>query len=292
MFPMKTFQTTDARTLSYQAGGNGPLLVLLPGGPGLDPVSYFAGAVVPGFRQLVFCPRGTGLSDPPASPEGYRIAGYVSDVEELRNHLGAEQLTLCGSSHGATIALAYAIAHPERVDRMILAGGPARMDAAFWQASDRARERFRATATDGADRLDAADAAGPAMRSAGTDAERRDAMRIVMNTYLGHPSPTRTGLLERLVAAPMNFAAPEPMIAEMMSGLDLLRDAATMTVRTLVIGAELDVRVPTEHLQEIVDAIPGAQLALIAGAGHLAHLEASQQWAETVGDFLRGNSRA
>ncbi len=127
------------------------------------------------------------------------------------------------------------------------------------------------------------------MRSAGTDAERRDAMRIVMNTYLGHSSPTGTGLLERLVAAPMNFAAPGPMGAEMMSGLDLLRDAETMTVRTLVIGGELDVRVPTEHLQEIVDAIPGAQLALLAGAGHLAHLEASERWIETVGDFLRGN---
>jgi len=123
--------------------------VLLPGGPGLDPVSFFAGVVVPGFRQLVFCPRGTGLSDPPALPEGYRIAGYVSDVEELRNHLGVEQLTLCGSSHGVTIALAYAIAHPERVDRMILAGGPARMDAVSgrrWNARGNASEPRQRTA--------------------------------------------------------------------------------------------------------------------------------------------------
>lgn len=81
---MHTFSARDGRTLSYTTSGAGPLLVMLPGGPGIDPAAFYADTVLPGFRQLVFAPAGTGRTDPPKTPDGYRIAGYVDDVEELR----------------------------------------------------------------------------------------------------------------------------------------------------------------------------------------------------------------
>lgn len=286
---MRRFQTADARTLSYRTVGVGPLVVMLPGGPGLDPPTFFGDVELRGFTQLVFCPRGTGESDPPDEPDGYRIAGYVDDLEELRKHLGLAQLTLYGSSHGASTCLAYAVAYPEQVDRMILASAPARLDGDFQQALTRARERYRTSVPNGTDRLEAADAAGPRMRSASSDDDRRKAMRAMIDVYVAHKAPIETGFLDRLNAAPMNFAALGPMAAEMMSGLDLLEDAGKIRARTLVLTGELDVRVPAEHMQEIAEAIPEAHLITFPNIGHLIHVEACGQWAQTVSDFLRKN---
>lgn len=117
---MHTFRTSESHTLAYSTSGAGPLLVMLPGGPGIDPDAFFSGTRLPGFQQIVFFPRGTGESDPPATPDGYRIAGYVDDLEQLRRHLDVPRLTLYGSSHGASTALAYASEYPAQVERMVL----------------------------------------------------------------------------------------------------------------------------------------------------------------------------
>lgn len=278
--------TSGSRTLSYQLHGSGPLVVMLPGGPGLDPPTYFADSRLPGFQQLVFCPRGTGRSDPPATPEGYRIAGYVQDLDALRDHIGASTLTLCGSSHGASTALAYAAAHPDHVDRMILAGGPARMDEHFTHALTLARTRFSRAAPDGTERLRRADAAGPSMRTAVDEPGRRRLLRTVMDCHVAHPGPGGTAFLDRLCAAPVDFASAGPMGQEMTSGLDLLRDADRIRARALVLAGDLDVRVPTEHLHVITDAIAGARLTRFPGVGHLIHAEARERWAQVVAAFL------
>src|SRR5438552_17624834 len=66
-------------------------------------------------------PRGTGGSDRPADSRAYQIDDYVADLEELRNHLGLEQMLLLGHSHGGVVAQAYTAKHPERVSRLVLA---------------------------------------------------------------------------------------------------------------------------------------------------------------------------
>jgi pimeloyl-ACP methyl ester carboxylesterase len=159
-----TFQPEDGRRLSYQRRGSGPLVVCIPGGPGMDPEAYFAELELPGHQLLVFAPRGTGESSAPSTSGGYGIAGYVDDVEALREHLGQQKLTLHGNSHGACVALAYAGAHPERVERLVLTNGPARMDDAFIAAARRARTRFAETFADGAAVRRAADRLGGSAR--------------------------------------------------------------------------------------------------------------------------------
>ncbi len=147
------FEAEDGRRLSYQRRGSGPPVVCIPGGPGMDPEAYFAELELPGHQLLLFAPRGTGESSAPSTRGGYGIAGYVDDVEVLRVHLGQQKLTLYGNSHGACVALAYAGAHPGRVERLVLMNGPARMDDAFIAAAGRARTHFAETLADGADRL-------------------------------------------------------------------------------------------------------------------------------------------
>jgi pimeloyl-ACP methyl ester carboxylesterase len=59
--------------------------------------------------------------------QGVDLAGYttresVADLEALRRALGAEKLTLWGISYGTHLALATVAAHPDHVDRLLLAG--------------------------------------------------------------------------------------------------------------------------------------------------------------------------
>jgi len=282
-----TFPRADGRILSYRDRGSGPPIVLLPGGPGLDPETYFASTDLLGFCQILFCPRGTGESDPPANPDGYRMAANVDDVEDLRRHLDLDRLRLCGSSHGASIALAYASAYPDRVERMVLTAGPARMDGYFAQAVAAARERFRAAASDGDERLNAGDAAFALLRTATSDDVRRAALKTMMSRYVARLGAEEAEFLSQLSAAPMNFTAAGPMGAEMASGLNLLARASAIVAPTLVLAGELDVNVPAEHMREVAAAVSGARLVQLAGVGHFSHVEAHDQWIQLVGDFFR-----
>lgn len=170
---------------------------------------------------------------------------------------------------------------------MILAAGPARLDAAFAAALTNARARFTTAAPGGTDRLAASDEAGPRMRTATSSAERQAATRTMIDTYIAHPTSRTARFLDQLAVAPTNPAAVGPMAAEMTSGLDLLANAPAITTPTLVLTGDLDVRVPTEHMQIIADTLPDAQLVRFPGLGHLTHIENPQRWVAAVSAFLR-----
>jgi pimeloyl-ACP methyl ester carboxylesterase len=72
----------------------------------------------------------------------FTSADSVADLEELRSHLGYERLALLASGYGARVALQYAAAHPERVERVVLESpvGPGGEDA-FERASFQATPR-------------------------------------------------------------------------------------------------------------------------------------------------------
>ena len=283
---MQRFTTSDGRTLSYAVNGEGPLVVMLPGGPGMDPSAYFTGADLIGFRQLIFCPRGTGASDAPGDAEGYRIDGYVSDVEELRRHLGAEQLMVYGNSHGAMTALAYALAHPGRGARMVLINGPARVDAEYVADAAAARQRFSDRAPEGAKRLQAAAEAEEALDAATDEVSRRAAYRAVMDRYVVDPTGVNEAFLDRLASAPMNFEAVGPMFDELLGGLDLLAGASRLSTPALVLAGELDATVPAEHVRRIADALPNGRYVELDGVGHFVEVEAYEKWHELVAGYL------
>ena len=97
--------------------------VVLHGGPGgainatmrrfFDPARW---------RTTLFDQRGCGKSRPNASLEDNDTWALVEDIERLRRHLGVERWTVFGGSWGSTLALAYAIKHPDRVEALILRG--------------------------------------------------------------------------------------------------------------------------------------------------------------------------
>ncbi len=115
----------DIHTLYYEQSGNpkGIPVVFLHGGPGagsqpkhrqfFDPKHY---------RIIIFDQRGAGNSTPRGELRQNTTAHLVSDIEMLREHLGISRWHVFGGSWGSTLAMTYAIQHPERVLSMTLRG--------------------------------------------------------------------------------------------------------------------------------------------------------------------------
>ncbi|WP_293682935.1 prolyl aminopeptidase [uncultured Phenylobacterium sp.] len=102
---------------------NGKPCVILHGGPGgaINPTMrrFFDPAK---WRMALFDQRGCGRSRPNASLEDNTTWSLIDDIERLREHLGVEKWCVFGGSWGSTLALAYAIKHPERVESLVLRG--------------------------------------------------------------------------------------------------------------------------------------------------------------------------
>ena len=118
-------ETGSAHEVYWEACGarGGKPAVVLHGGPG--------GATNPTMRRffdpsrwetVLFDQRGCGRSRPHALLEDNTTWTLIADIERLRTMLGVEKWTVFGGSWGSTLALAYAVTHPERVEALVLRG--------------------------------------------------------------------------------------------------------------------------------------------------------------------------
>ncbi len=118
-------QVSSVHELYVEQCGNmaGIPVVFLHGGPGgscepvhrrfFDPEKY---------RIILFDQRGCGKSRPHASLQHNTTQNLIEDMEKLRLELGIDRWILFGGSWGATLALAYAQAHPDKVLGLVLRG--------------------------------------------------------------------------------------------------------------------------------------------------------------------------
>lgn len=102
---------------------NGKPVVVCHGGPG--------GGTTPSMRRyfdperyhiILFDQRGCGRSTPHAELRENTTWHLIEDMEVLRTQLGIEQWQVFGGSWGSTLALAYALTHPDRVSELVLRG--------------------------------------------------------------------------------------------------------------------------------------------------------------------------
>ncbi|MFV0333184.1 MAG: prolyl aminopeptidase [Tropicimonas sp.] len=115
----------DGHKIYVEQCGNpdGIPAIVLHGGPGggSSPAMrrYFDPAA---FRVVLFDQRGCGLSRPSGNVEANTTWHLVRDIETIRTWLGIDRWVLFGGSWGATLALLYAQAHPERAAFLVLRG--------------------------------------------------------------------------------------------------------------------------------------------------------------------------
>ncbi|MCB5190516.1 prolyl aminopeptidase [Methylobacillus arboreus] len=112
-------------SIYYEQSGSpaGQPVVFLHGGPGsgcnpgqrryFDPAHY---------RIILLDQRGCGRSTPQGETQENTTSHLVADLDALRQHLGIDRWLVFGGSWGSTLALNYALAHPQHVSGLILRG--------------------------------------------------------------------------------------------------------------------------------------------------------------------------
>ena len=105
--------------IHYVEAGSGPTVVLLHGLGGSSPNWAFnTDVLAQKFRVIVPDQIGFGRSDKPFT--NYRVATYVDFLDGFLKELKIERAALVGNSMGGWIAAAYTLAHPEKVERLVL----------------------------------------------------------------------------------------------------------------------------------------------------------------------------
>jgi pimeloyl-ACP methyl ester carboxylesterase len=132
--PTTRYARSGELNVAYQVLGSGPPdLVYIPGWVTNIEVMWedpnLAGFMrrLSSFSRLItFDKRGIGLSDPVPLGELPGLNERVDDLEAVMDAAGVVKPTVFAHSGGGTTAIAYAVRHPERVDRLILFGSYAR----------------------------------------------------------------------------------------------------------------------------------------------------------------------
>lgn len=198
-------------------------------------------------RLVRYDARGTGLSDRNVE---ISFEAAVSDLETVVDALGLGRFALLGMSQGAAVSIAYAARHPERVSRLVLAGGYARGSLVVSPERAAAVEAMATLVSEswGSD--------NPAFRQ--------------LFTSLGFPEASTAQIHEinelQLVSASGETAA---RVLKMLAHVDVSAELAQVRAPTLVLHSRDDAWIPAERSREIARGIPGARFHEIAGANHV-----------------------
>jgi proline iminopeptidase len=270
-------RTEDDADLAVTVGGQGPALVLCHGGPGLW--DYFD-SLRPSLDDLVtlisYDQRGCGRSSP-GGP--YTVSRYIEDLEAIRSTLGLSSWLVGGHSWGASLALVYALAHPERASALLYLSGTGlgrAWNAAYHEERDRRRQRYQTRMDELADRSDDADA-------------RSELRRLQWRSDLADPSliDTVAEALDRPFE--VNLEANAVLNAEVKTWLepDLIEACHQLDQPVLVVHGREDPR-PAWGLDSLMAALPHANLVVLDGVGHLPWLEAPEPTVRLMRQFLAG----
>ena len=243
--------------------GSGEPLVLVPG-LGAKGTSFgpFLERAARRHRVLSFDNRGSGRA---AAIQGdISLRELACDLLRLLDQLGVERAAVVGRSMGGMIAQELALLAPERIERLVLVSTSGRADAHLASV-------FRSWAEL------AEQGVAPELRHKssllwclGSEALERDER---VRAYLHARSRTDR---------PADYARQTRACA----AHDRLADLSRVTVPTLVVTGSDDRLMPACHAQALAAAIPGARLASVPGAGHLAYLEKPDLFADLVLGFL------
>ena len=246
--------------LGYDVRGEGPAVLLLHPFP-FDR-RFFAGLSLPGFRLVSMDARGFGDSELRGE---FSVDDLADDAVALLDHLGIPMAAALGSSMGGYVALSIAARHPARLSALVLAGTRAAADG----------ETARA------DR----DAAAKEIRTHGPE-------RFLDGVAVRLCSEQASSAAHDEVQALASQCAPDPGHA-LPAMLLCLRDRPDRTmllpklyVPTLVVVGEDDSVAPPDEARALKRTIPGAQLVVLAGAGHLPSIEVATNFQRVAAAFL------
>lgn len=259
--------------IHYHEAGSGPALVLLHGsGPGVSGWSNFRGnfpVFAERFRTVVMDMPGFGQSDRPEFDRAYpKVAADA--VARLLDGLGIDKAHLLGNSMGGYVALEFALAYPEKVDRLVLMGpGGLAVNVLGPEQSEGAR------------RL------GEFMM-----APSKKAMEAWVDTMVANKAVVDDALIEERLANAQAPGALESAMAIFASlgqhpdPVPLFARLKTIKAPTLVTWGRDDRMLPVEGALMGFRQMPNAELHIFSRCGHWAQVERKDDFERLVTEFL------
>ena len=238
-------------------GGRGDPVLLLPGF-GVDVSSFAPQATRLSETHAVIglAPRGVGGSSAPVLPR-YDVSRTAADAAAALEALGVTgPAHVIGASLGAAVALELAFACPERVRSLALL-------TPFLAPTPRLL------------------AVADAWARAASEAKPDTLARLLAPWLFSDATLGDEGRRERMLRglAPMLARTPATALARTVEGLRAWRGAerevlARLRVPVVVVVGASDILTPDG--EAVAEAIPGAALARVAGAGHAVAVEAPE----------------
>jgi 3-oxoadipate enol-lactonase len=260
---------TNGQELYYEIHGDGPPLVLVMG-IGYDS-SLWTLQQVPvlstRFRVVLLDNRDAGRSSRADHP--YAIADMADDVAGLLDTIDIDRTHLLGLSMGSMIGMEFALRHPARLDRLVLAGPAA---APARSAIDPISSWNWVKANDPSGAVFGAQQFSWLFSSAFL--RNQQAVQETSALMASNPNPVQPQAYDRQAQAYLQF--------------DALDRLGGITASTLVIVGEQDLLTPPWIAREVASGIPGARFEIVTGDGtsHVMPLERPEDFNQLVMDFL------
>jgi len=263
----QSIQTGGFATNYHDQGGGQPVLLLHGSGPGVTAWANWRlviPALAENFRVIAPDMVGFGYTERPADI-GYTMDVWVRNAIDLLDALEIEKTHLVGNSFGGALALALAIKHPERVERLVLMGSVG-VD-------------FELTPG-----LDAVWGYEPSIENMRTlldiFAYDRDLVTDEL-AQLRYEASIRPGIQE---AFSTMFPAPrQRWVDAMASPEDAIRG---IDQETLIIHGRDDEVIPIDTSLKLNALIDNSQLHVFGRCGHWTQIEHNKRFNKLVGDFF------
>jgi pimeloyl-ACP methyl ester carboxylesterase len=260
--------------LAYSVEGAGQetvLLIMGLGGRAADWGTEFPSLLAKQYRVVRMDNRGVGAS--PRFRGAYELSDLALDATHVLDAVGADRAHIIGISMGGMISQLVALEHPNRVQRLVL------MSTHFGGAN---------VPNPHPDAMRLFDPEELMQR--GSDPERM--MRFTLSVITGPGFlERRPDLVEMMIgnvrAAPTRNSA---FMAQLQAILTSDRSERVKDIKapTLVVHGSVDKLIPVESGRMLASAIPGAKLHLMENVGHCPMLEAPEELAKVIGEFLAG----
>ncbi|MBC8101229.1 MAG: alpha/beta fold hydrolase [Cytophagales bacterium] len=290
------FIPTPKGRIYYEKEGQGPLLILVAGGPGGGHTSFH-----PWFNRLAkthtvvyFDNLGRGRSDRLQDPKQYTVERDADDIESLRIALKADKIAVLGHSYGGMPALAYALKYPAHLDRLILSDTLHSADG-FQQNIDNCNREAQTRFPEVWEKL-------MALRKTGVKSSAAEYGEIYSTPtddlywydttnaarMFRANDPPGTGFNNAVYLA-MLGDDPEWKVGGTMKAYDPRPRMKTLAgLPTLICVGRSD-RVATPGIAwELNRLIPASRLVIFEKSGHRPWVEESDRYFQTVSAFLSG----
>jgi pimeloyl-ACP methyl ester carboxylesterase len=269
MTPASRFLNVDGVRIHYRDEGSGPALVLIHANFGsLLSWDGWVDSLKDEHRILRFDMTGHGLTGP--DPTGdYSLERTVRLTGRFVDALGLTRFSIGGTSLGGTVAMHYAAAHPERVERLILLS-PGALEGRSMQRAGRSVPRIANIL----EYITPRALAAYMLRSRFGDPDRVDDRLIDQWYEMWLREGQRAAILARL---------------RTYSSADLARVTAGVRVPTLILWGEKNPQAPVgqaEELRKMLVNAPEVKVITYPGVGHMAADEAGPIIARDVRAYL------